>query len=371
MKIAVLITFFVVVLNVSGTLSRANFASNAHDMILDANERARRQVDEDDENIDDRINKINQEHHLDLLEGDILTMPEDYRMKRSGAVTQAFRKWSTVVPYVFDQSLSDKGRDAVRAALADLEQKTCLRFKPKTNEEYYLRYFKGGGCYSYIGKVKANGQEISIGYGCENKGTVIHETMHALGFYHEQSRSDRDNHVKIHYENILPGKENNFAKSNTINEGDYDYNSVMHYSRRAFTSNGKPTVTAIDDQGLEDPDKSLGQRDGASDLDIKGINKLYCGATGGGTGTSGNWSGWSRCSNSCRQTRTRDVSNGQETETQSCTGGDCDWGGNDCKDKMPNKCPIWIIHCEEKKYSKFLEENCQKTCEFCSEKSSD
>ena len=48
-------------------------------------------------------------------------------------------------------------------------------------------------------------QEISLGKGCETKGKAIHELMHAIGFLHEQSRKDRDQHVTILAGNILDG----------------------------------------------------------------------------------------------------------------------------------------------------------------------
>lgn len=48
-------------------------------------------------------------------------------------------------------------------------------------------------------------QELSIGKGCNSKGIIMHELMHALGFWHEQSRSDRDDYLEVLWENIKKG----------------------------------------------------------------------------------------------------------------------------------------------------------------------
>ena len=50
-----------------------------------------------------------------------------------------------------------------------------------------------------------NKQIINIGTGCEYKGIVQHEILHALGRVHEQSRPDRDFYVRINEANIQQG----------------------------------------------------------------------------------------------------------------------------------------------------------------------
>ena len=39
---------------------------------------------------------------------------------------------------------------------------------------------------------------------------IQHEMMHAIGFYHEHNRPDRDNYITVVADNVMEGKENNF-----------------------------------------------------------------------------------------------------------------------------------------------------------------
>ena len=39
---------------------------------------------------------------------------------------------------------------------------------------------------------------------------IQHEMMHAIGFYHEHNRPDRDNYITVVEANVEEGKENNF-----------------------------------------------------------------------------------------------------------------------------------------------------------------
>ncbi len=49
----------------------------------------------------------------------------------------------------------------------------------------------------------------------------------------------------------------------------YDYNSVMHYSKTAFSSNGLPTIIT------KDPNVWIGQRNALSAIDIEEIRRYY------------------------------------------------------------------------------------------------
>ena len=42
--------------------------------------------------------------------------------------------------------------------------------------------------------------------GCTVLRTIVHEIFHDLSFYHTHTRFDRDDYVKINYENIQPSQ---------------------------------------------------------------------------------------------------------------------------------------------------------------------
>lgn len=97
----------------------------------------------------------------------------------------------------------------IREAMADYHKHTCIKFKPYTGEESdYIRITAGKtGCWSSVGRI-GGPQDVNLQVpGCvTKKGTVIHELMHAVGFLHEQSRYERDEFVRINYQNIQSGE---------------------------------------------------------------------------------------------------------------------------------------------------------------------
>lgn len=65
-------------------------------------------------------------------------------------------------------------------------------------------HFPFSSCQSEIGRRVGN-QDVLLGAGCDNKGTILHELIHLLGFFHEHNREDRDTYLKIYEDNIDPG----------------------------------------------------------------------------------------------------------------------------------------------------------------------
>lgn len=98
--------------------------------------------------------------------------------------------------------------DMIQKAIRAYHKMTCIRFKPYTGRENDYLYLtsENTGCWSSVGRIGGR-QEVNLqSPGCTGTiGTPAHELMHALGFLHEQNRYERDNFVKINWQNIETG----------------------------------------------------------------------------------------------------------------------------------------------------------------------
>ncbi|XP_035223951.1 astacin-like metalloprotease toxin 5 [Stegodyphus dumicola] len=207
----------------------------------------------------------------DLFEGDILGIePGD----RNVIPYQQMRWPNKIIPYIIDSSLAVY-TSLILAGMQNYERNTCLKFVPRTTEKNYIKIFKGQGCYSYVGMINRGEQPLSLGNGCQFVGTVVHELGHAIGFFHEQNRSDRDEYLTIYWENIKEGMETQFAllkPSQNLLLTPFDHDSIMLYGNYAFSKDRRSkTMVAKNGKLLKEPyDKQ-----GLSKDDIKRVKQMY------------------------------------------------------------------------------------------------
>jgi len=214
----------------------------------------------------------------ELYQSDMLLTEEQWAALRNRkAIKDVQYRWTEgsdgypLVPYVFQDSVDQTG---VGAALDHWMDHTCIKFEETSDtDQPHLQFHIGSRCWSYVGMIHSwQGQQISIGHGCNYLGIIVHEVGHAMGFHHEQSRSDRDDHVIILMDNVKDGSENNFEKEDDNNYGvPYDYSSNMHYGQTYFTVNGKPTIVTIDPMAQE----LIGSRNGLTHRDKLLANRMY------------------------------------------------------------------------------------------------
>jgi hypothetical protein len=175
--------------------------------------------------------------------------------------------WS-MCRYSLKNIYSTEGRDSIKSAINYIESLTNVRFYDATNEPavdpvygfvYPCVVFKSGTSNvsnSFIGRI-GGPQDLVLSpfvlspfiEGTDYpRSIIVHEILHALGMYHEQSRWDRDYYINVIYSNIEDGISNtNYRKetSNYYSVGSFDFNSIMLYASKGqgAINDTLPTMT--------------------------------------------------------------------------------------------------------------------------------
>jgi hypothetical protein len=244
---------------------------------------------------------------LAIVDGDILVgAVDDLTAEQLGirepdrSAVRPDKKWkNATVPYEIHEAMPKARREMLMSAIEHWHNHTRVRLVPRKKQDDYVLFIPSDtvvvapadkpsfGCWS-TGVGRLGGMQlVGLEGGCD-RGAAIHEIGHVVGLYHEQSRTDRHEHIVIHGDNIEKGMRSQFWTYKQMNQfwggfkganiGAYDFDSIMHYPSSAFSKddewdpvkNEKPTITRKKNGG-----RILGQRDGLSAGDKKGVAFLY------------------------------------------------------------------------------------------------
>ncbi len=233
-----------------------------------------------------------------LVEGDILVPMHGQR-----ATHNALRWTNGEVPYAFDTTGSDAVSATNQALVLNAMQGTAtftgwedlanVQFRPFVPGDANFIFIRDSSNdvdatgapnptnSSPIGMLGGpQGINLAFSGNGSTLGVISHELGHALGFYHEQSRLDRNGFVQINTGCIEAGKENNFdLRSGAGGEyGPYDYGSIMHYGAGAFADGTCQTIVVTppaDTSTYSGDPNNIGQRNAMSPWDGKVMSFLY------------------------------------------------------------------------------------------------
>ena len=166
-------------------------------------------------------------------------------------------------------------KETIIEKLKEFEEKTCVKLELADNElargGLLIKDNGNGGCFSGIGRQNpavnsVQNIQMQANY-CEAGNTPLHEVMHALGFWHEQQRPDRDEFVTIHPDLLIDN--GNYIRLDKLGskkgwgfwlpetggtgfnwdeldpKSEYDFSSIMHYPGKSH-DDGTPTIARVE-----------------------------------------------------------------------------------------------------------------------------
>jgi titin len=162
-----------------------------------------------------------------------------------------------IVPYVFTTNVSAAEQGVYLDGMREWALSANIQFVPWTTQTNHvildLDYLQGTN--TYVATVPAVMTIDNL-----SRAQICHETGHLLGFQHEHVRTDRNSYIIVNFTNIDTGQTTNSSgegsgsvtnlyviDSNSIANGAYDFESVMHYGRTLFSIN-PATLDVLDPQ---------------------------------------------------------------------------------------------------------------------------
>lgn len=217
-----------------------------------------------------------------------------------------------VVPFEFDSVLNQSQRNVAQAAMNEWMTVANITFRPRETFDMAWVHFRPSPLpipgANYVGTIGLDGLgyapgERSVNISDWDRGTLLHELAHILGFVHEQNRVDRDGFIRVEWDNIdSPLIEFNFWEDPlSLTYGGYDFDSIMQYNACALSRCGNAcnwgdencrTITVLPPNQAKQ--ESIGTTSSPSAMDRLVMSFLYPrsdwrfanpGTTQGGTGT--------------------------------------------------------------------------------------
>lgn len=159
------------------------------------------------------------------------------------------------LPYRMDNDLTDEQKESIVKIAEVLEGERVIKMRPyePRKDRAYVHFKKGSNhCYAQVG-YNGGVTQVALNERC-GYPEIFHEVFHVLGFFHEQNRYDRDDFVKILWENIDETHWPQFEKFPVESLPDafqnpsltpFSFNTFMLYRSNAFSNNSDYSIVNI------------------------------------------------------------------------------------------------------------------------------
>jgi hypothetical protein len=227
-----------------------------------------------------------------VIDGDILVPTWQYNLllesrrqkpNTPAAIFQTNLWPNGIVPFQFNNNVTPLNRTNMINAMAVLQNVANVNFQQCANNSCsgnFVLISNSTENSSRIGMVSGQ-QEINISDWFD-QFIIVHELLHCLGFWHEHQRADRENYVHVDCANVQGGCQGQIYLGQFLPQtsptayGYYDFDSVMHYGRCAFSINCQagPTIEVLPPFNAQ-WQFAIGQRNHLSELDQATVSFLY------------------------------------------------------------------------------------------------